>query len=178
MTDPVKPDSPGPSSQRSQSALSQASLAYGRTAPVLFLLACAVGLFVGVGVFTFGYGKGGSYLSNDPNACANCHVMQNHLDTWQKSSHHATAVCNDCHLEPHPVKKWITKADNGFFHSVAFTLGDYKDPIRIKPRNRRVTQSACLGCHQEFVHAMLPARPGEKIQNCVHCHQDVGHAGR
>ena len=29
-----------------------------------------VGVLCGVGAFTFGYGKGASYLSNDPNACA------------------------------------------------------------------------------------------------------------
>lgn len=26
----------------------------------------------------------------------------------------------------------MTKADNGFFHSLAFTMGDYDDPIQIK----------------------------------------------
>jgi cytochrome c nitrite reductase small subunit len=43
--------------------------------------------------------------------------------------------------------KWITKADNGFFHSLAFTTDDFHEPIQIKPRNRRVTQGACLHCH-------------------------------
>lgn len=150
----------------------------GRVGIAVLLLACVLGLFIGVGAFTFGYGKGWSYLSNDPQACANCHVMQGHLDSWEKSTHHATAVCNDCHLEPHPIRRWVNKADNGFFHSVAFTLGGFKDPIQIKPRNREVTQSACLSCHQDLVHAMLPAKPGETIQNCVHCHASVGHAGR
>ena len=51
------------------------------------LLAVAVavmfGVLGGLGFFTFGYGKGLSYLSNDPAACANCHVMQAHYDSWQ-----------------------------------------------------------------------------------------------
>ncbi len=64
------------------------------------LFATCVGVFVGIGFFTFGYGKGASYLSNDPQTCVNCHVMQGHMDSWQQSSHHAVAVCNDCHL-PH-----------------------------------------------------------------------------
>ena len=58
------------------------------------------GVLLGVGIFTFGYAKGGSYLTDDPAACANCHVMQDHFDSWQKSSHKNVAVCNDCHL-PH-----------------------------------------------------------------------------
>lgn len=73
-----------------------------------------LGLFAGVGVFTFGYGKGASYLSNNPQTCVNCHVMQDHFDAWQQSSHHHFAVCNDCHLPHDSIGKWITKADNGF----------------------------------------------------------------
>lgn len=140
--------------------------------------AIMLGLLAGVGTFTFGYGKGASYLSNNPQTCVNCHVMQEHMDSWQQSSHHHVAVCNDCHLPHDTIGKWVTKADNGFFHSLAFTLGEYDDPIQIKPRNRRVTQSTCVDCHNDFVHNLLPATAGSDMTNCVHCHADVGHAGR
>lgn len=145
---------------------------------VTIALAICLGVFMGVGVFTFGYGKGTSYLSNNPQTCVNCHVMQDHLDAWQHSSHHHVAVCNDCHLPHDFIGKWITKADNGFFHSFAFTLGDFKNPIQIKSRNRRVTQSTCVSCHQDFVHALLPINASQGMQNCVHCHADVGHSHR
>ncbi len=142
------------------------------------LIAVMLGVLVGLGAFTFGYGNGASYLSNNPETCVNCHVMQEHMDSWQHSSHHHVAVCNDCHLPHDAIGKWVTKADNGFFHSLAFTLQDYPDPIQIKPRNRRVTQSTCVSCHKDFVHSLLPATDGEDMQNCVHCHSDVGHAHR
>lgn len=145
---------------------------------VYLLLSVLLGSFAGLGLFTFGYGQGASYLSNNPTSCANCHVMEDHYTSWQNSSHHGVATCNDCHLSPHPVGKWITKADNGFFHSLAFTTGNYPDPIRIKPRNREVTQSACLNCHSDIAHNMLPALEGSDMLGCVHCHSDVGHAGR
>jgi cytochrome c nitrite reductase small subunit len=74
--------------------------------------------------------------------------------------------------------KWVVTADNGFFHSLAFTTGVYPDPIRIKPRNKRVAQNACLYCHSDFVHNMLPEQPGGDMLSCVHCHSDVGHAHR
>ena len=145
-------------------------------------LSITLGLLAGIGTFTFGYGNGASYLSNDPKTCINCHAMQEHFDSWSKSSHHHVAACNDCHLPHDFVGKWVTKADNGFFHSLAFTLQDYTDPIQIKPRNRIITQNACLDCHQDFVHALLPAedpRPGgEDMLACVHCHSEVGHAFR
>ncbi|GAB5444034.1 MAG: cytochrome c nitrite reductase small subunit [Fuerstiella sp.] len=137
-----------------------------------------LGVLAGVGVFTFGYGKGASYLSNNPQSCINCHVMQDQMDSWQHSSHHHVAVCNDCHLPHDLIGKWVTKADNGFFHSLAFTMGGYKDPIQIKPRNRRVTESACLSCHSEFVHNLLPNNRTAGMRSCIHCHGDVGHGAR
>jgi cytochrome c nitrite reductase small subunit len=141
------------------------------------LAAGAVGAFVGLGAFTFGYGEGSAYLGNDPSSCANCHVMQEWYDSWLKSSHHAVAVCNDCHT-PHSslLAKYWTKADNGFFHSLAFTTGQFKEPIQIKERNSRVVQAACLDCHHDLVNHMLPTQKGGDMLSCVHCHQGVGHA--
>lgn len=136
------------------------------------------GIASGLGVFTFGYGKGASYLSNSPTSCVNCHVMEPYYDSWQNSSHRHVAVCNDCHLSHHPVGKWVTKADNGFFHSLAFTLNDFHEPIRIKPRNRLVTQASCVDCHRETVHQMFPSTPREEMLMCATCHSDVGHALR
>ena len=141
-------------------------------------IALSFGVLGGLGTFTFGYGDGASYLSNNPNACVNCHVMQPHLDSWQKSSHHRVATCNDCHLSHNFVGKWITKADNGFFHSLAFTTGYFDEPIQIKPRNRKVTQGACIHCHTDFVNNLLPPEANGDMLLCIHCHTDVGHALR
>ena len=149
-----------------------------------FVTAILLGILIGAGTFTFVYGKGASYLSNVPQSCANCHVMQEHFDSWQQSSHHHVAVCNDCHLPHDFVGKWVTKADNGLFHSVAFTRQDYHDPIQIKPRNKIVTQNACIDCHEDYAHALLPvetrAEDAKKddMLSCVHCHAEVGHAFR
>ena len=141
------------------------------------LVAVAFGVLGGLGVFTFGYGEGYAYLGNDPKSCANCHVMQDSYDSWLKSSHHSIAVCNDCHT-PHDsvVSKYMTKADNGFFHSLAFTTGNYKDPIQIKERNSDVVQASCLHCHQDLVNHMLPIEQGGDMLSCVHCHASVGHS--
>jgi cytochrome c nitrite reductase small subunit len=50
------------------------------------LLGIAIGLAVGIGGYTFIYAKGYSYLTNDPAACANCHIMNEHYAGWLKSS--------------------------------------------------------------------------------------------
>lgn len=138
--------------------------------------ATALGTLVGLGAFAFAYGDGVAYLRDDPSGCANCHVMQDHYDSWQSSSHRHVAVCNDCHLSPGFVGKWLAKADNGLLHSIAFTTGGFPDPIQIKPRNARRTQQACLTCHGELVRALVRA-DGDSA-SCVHCHSSVGHALR
>jgi cytochrome c nitrite reductase small subunit len=143
-----------------------------------FAVAIAIGVLGGLGAFTVGYGNGFSYLTNDPEACANCHIMQDHFDSWVTSSHRDVAACGDCHLRHDFLGKWLTKADNGFFHALAFTTGNFDEPIQIKPRNRRVTQEACIDCHGRFVNSMLPTEHGGEMQLCVHCHSDVGHTGR
>lgn len=152
-----------------------------RWAPVGALsvtLAVLLGLLAGVGTFTFGYAQGLSYFSTDPRACANCHIMQDYYDTWQKSSHHHVAACVDCHLPHDTVRKYVAKADNGLFHSMAFTLDNFHEPIQIKPRNRRITQENCVACHTDIVHQMLPESPAGDMLMCIHCHASVGHGPR
>ena len=143
-------------------------------------LAALVGAFLGLGVFTFGYGEGLSYFSTAPEACTNCHVMQPYYDAWVKSSHHGRAVCVDCHLPPDFVGKYIAKADNGFRHSWAFTFQDFHEPIEITPRNARILQSNCVRCHEAVTAQMAAGQPSledVEVIACVHCHAEVGHRG-
>jgi cytochrome c nitrite reductase small subunit len=142
---------------------------------LIVALAVLAGSAIGVGTYTFGYAKGASYLTNDPAACANCHVMREQYDAWRKGSHHAVAVCNDCHA-PHTLAgKYYVKAKNGFWHSFFFTTGLFPDPIRITPANARVTQNACRHCHGEMVEAVDHAAGDREPENCVRCHAAVGH---
>ena len=65
--------------------------------------------------------------------------------------------------------------------SYAFTTGDFHEPIRIKERNRRVTEKACRKCHEAMVQSIEgpegPHRADQQI-NCLRCHSDVGHPTR
>jgi len=157
-----------------------------RRALWLSLLASTlIGMFVGSGLFTFFTAHGASYISNDPSVCVNCHVMRDEFQGWQHASHHAVAVCNDCHL-PHDnaVHKLYVKASNGYHHSEAFTLMNFAEPIRIKPSNAQVLEANCLRCHGAFVDAItshgtlgVPTDPEQQadLYGCVRCHQEVGH---
>lgn len=132
-----------------------------------------LGIVLGLGGFTFLYAKGGSYLMNDPAACANCHVMNEQYAGWLRSAHHAVATCNDCHTPHNLLGKYAVKAENGFWHSFYFTTGDYPDVIRARPVSRRIVESACRRCH-EGIAQDIAAHGGDSL-SCLDCHRDVGH---
>ncbi len=137
------------------------------------LLAVIVGGITGLGTFTFSFADGASYLRNDPTSCANCHIMQGHLDAWRKGSHHAVATCNDCHA-PHGglVGKYISKARNGALHSWAFTTGVFPEPLRITDYNREITEASCRHCHATI---SIDIAHGGGATSCIRCHSTVGH---
>jgi cytochrome c nitrite reductase small subunit len=141
------------------------------------VVAVLIGVLAGLGSYTFLYAKGYSYLTNDPAACANCHIMRDHFDAWTRGSHRSVAVCNDCHTPPGLVPKYVTKARNGFWYSFYFTTGRYPDPLRITARNHDVTELTCRKCHGELTSAIEPLHggAGAGALQCTKCHDDVGH---
>ncbi len=145
--------------------------------PVLWIAAAlVVGLSAGLGLFTFVYAQGASYLTNDPAACANCHVMNEQYSAWMKGSHANAAVCNDCHTPSGLLPKYWTKAQNGFFHSLAFTTGWFPDNIQIHGRNLEIARDSCMKCHAELTERMQATRGHREKINCIQCHNQVGHA--
>jgi cytochrome c nitrite reductase small subunit len=143
---------------------------------VAVVFGCLLGVLIGVGAFTFVYAKGFSYLSTDPRACVNCHVMTEQYEAWLKSGHRHVATCVECHLPHEGLAKWAAKADHGFRHSAAFTLQNFKEPIEITPRDRAMVQVNCLRCHGALLHAVY-ASPGPLREelDCLHCHAGAGH---
>jgi len=138
--------------------------------------AALVGVAAGLGLYTFVYAKGYSYITNDPAACANCHVMNEPYDGWLKASHRSVAVCNDCHVPPDLIGKYWTKARNGFWHSYYFTSQTFAEPIRATPTSRSVAEANCRRCHGPIVQAMgTPSHAGSDPVSCIRCHGSVGH---
>ena len=145
------------------------------SSPLLWLLVFFLaGGIVGLGGFTIIYGQGFSYLSDDPKACSNCHIMQSVYDRWNHGTHKAVATCNDCHTPDVLYGKYIVKAINGWNHSLAFTTGNFPEPLRITEFNKKVTQLQCLKCHSALVSSVMRFHGKEKM-NCLTCHSGVGH---
>ena len=133
-----------------------------------------LGALLGLGGMTFRYAEGLSYLSTAPETCANCHIMHPQYDSWHKASHHAVATCVDCHLPPGFPEKYLSKAENGWNHSKAFTLQDYPEPIVITKKNAAILHANCLHCHADIVHDQSIVST-EGAPRCVRCHVSVGH---
>jgi len=153
-------------------------------------LALLFGGVIGLSLFTASYAEGTSYLSDDPAACRNCHVMNDVYDAWSRGTHHAVATCNDCHVPPQFFAKYLAKGRNGYHHSMGFTLQPavpdevgarkvFDEPIRIKATNSQILQDNCLRCHGDFVHDVVRGSTwADDAIRCVHCHSSVGHGAR
>ena len=144
-----------------------------RVLPVI--AASMLGVAIAVGGYTFVYARGWAYMTNDPRACANCHVMEQQYSGWLKGSHRSVAVCNDCHTPPGLIPKYMVKAENGFRHSFAFTTGRFPDQIHIVPSDLAVTERACRKCHESIVTAIEGPNGEAGRLSCVRCHRSVGH---
>lgn len=134
-----------------------------------------IGAIVGLAIYTFVYANGASYLSDDPKACANCHVMHTQYESWSKGGHRVFATCNDCHMPNNSFfTKYAAKSYNGFMHSAAMTISDYPDALKITKFNRDITLLNCVRCHEEIVGNI--AKVGTNAQSdCISCHRAVGH---
>ncbi len=123
-----------------------------------------------------------SYLSDEPDACINCHVMTPYYAAWNHSSHREWTNCNDCHV-PHNniVRKYWFKAMDGMRHSYMFTFGLEPQVIMIKEAGKTVVQENCLRCHHKQVNPVSIANvTGENYKHgegklCWSCHREVPH---
>ena len=70
-------------------------------------MAVMAGVIAGGGAFFLYLLRAHTYLTDEPSACVNCHIMSPYYATWMHSSHSRDATCNDCHV-PHEnfIKKW------------------------------------------------------------------------
>lgn len=165
--------------------------------PVRIALMAALGALIGVGVFLVRASEAASYLSDDPKACINCHIMFPQYATWQHSSHASVANCNDCHVPHHNIlAKYYYKAKDGSRHSALFTLRKEQQVIQAIPESRKVIQENCIRCHGRVMDEVTEvhnafespapaasasprmqavAAHGDRERYCVDCHREVPH---
>lgn len=113
-----------------------------------------------------------SYLSDAPETCINCHVMNDAYLSWQHGSHRHVAVCNDCHV-PHtsPVAQYAFKGRDGMRHSYVFTLHLEPQVLNLSAGAIPVIQGNCLRCHAAQIQNVR--LPGTEERRCWDCHTNV-----
>ncbi len=127
-----------------------------------------------------------SYLSKDPKACINCHVMNTQYATWQHSAHGVAGItCIECHLPTDGfVKKYMSKALDGWNHSKAFTLDTYDHAMVISKDGARRVQENCISCHSTIASSLVSNSDSyhnfdtpyvENGRKCWDCHKSVPH---
>ncbi|MFA5835093.1 MAG: cytochrome c nitrite reductase small subunit [Bacteroidota bacterium] len=141
-----------------------------------------VGTLFGLGLLVLYVGNATSYLSDDPRACMNCHVMAPQFATWERSSHARVTVCNDCHV-PHNnvVSKYAFKAMDGTRHSFMFTFRMEPQVIHIHDAGIAVVQQNCIRCHSQLTQNVnerfvtLEAQQHGDGKLCWECHRETPH---
>ena len=136
---------------------------------IRLLVFAAAGVAAGMAVLVAHVSRATSYLSNVPETCLNCHVMEYAYASWRRSSHADAATCTDCHL-PHqnPVAKLAHKAHDGFRHSYMFALRLEPQVIRLARTGVPVVQENCLRCHHDQLQMVRLA--GVTERRCWDCH--------
>lgn len=147
-----------------------------------FVVLVLIGIFCGLVLLTLHVGRATSYLSDDPAACVNCHVMAPQFATWQNSSHARFTVCNDCHVPQNNIfEKYFFKASDGLRHSYMFTFRLEPQVIRIHEAGRNAVQRNCIRCHSEQIHPVsVRAITMQSVQEegdgyCWDCHREIPH---
>ncbi len=135
-----------------------------------------MGILMGGGAYVANISNAGSYLSDDPKACINCHVMGPEYSTWQHSSHARVATCNDCHV-PHDstIHKYWFKANDGLRHSTIFTLRKEPQVMKAREEAKEVIQQNCLRCHEDLVADARSTMKHSFDRACIDCHREVPH---
>ncbi|PLX01831.1 MAG: cytochrome c nitrite reductase small subunit [Marinilabiliales bacterium] len=142
-----------------------------------------IGLIIGLFLYIFYVSNAVSYLSDNPETCINCHVMNSQYDSWNHSSHRERANCNDCHVPHNNVfNKYFFKAKDGMRHATMFTLRLEPQVIQIKEAGIEVVQDNCIRCHSNLItdHRMLGLHNDynnfrEEERKCWECHREVPH---
>jgi cytochrome c nitrite reductase small subunit len=140
-----------------------------------------LGVVIGLGIYLAKISRFHSYLSNDPTACINCHVMNTAYDTWSHSAHREVTTCNSCHV-PHDnfIKKYVFKGMDGFRHAYVFTTRTEPQVLKISDRGASTVQRNCISCHESkvlshgnmFDHDQINDKNERK---CWSCHKSTPH---
>ena len=147
--------------------------------PVVIVL---LGAITALAIYMIKVANVTSYLTDDPRACINCHVMTTEYITWNHSAHREVANCNDCHV-PHDnvLKKYAFKAKDGLYHATIYALRAEPQAIVMHEAGQKVVQNNCIRCHFDQVTdaksvSWVDSHLNDRLdRTCWECHRETPH---
>ncbi len=140
------------------------------------IFTCRVSLLILLAVVIVGgafvtFVRPGLYaISESPEFCGSCHVLQMEYEAWFHSGAHRRIKCVDCHLpNDNEARHLFWKAIDGMSDAFAFHTGRVPEAIHISERNSKFVQENCRRCHAETIARITVDR------NCWECHRQLSH---
>lgn len=136
------------------------------------------------------------YATGDAEFCVSCHTMKPFEQAHEadvhggQNDHGVRATCTQCHL-PHDnsFNYFVTKAKTGINDMYVEYLGDPESidwQARREHREEYVYDSGCMSCHTNLQKATMASNDaliahkayflGTTNDQCVTCHENVGHS--
>lgn len=113
-------------------------------------------------------------MTESPEYCARCHVMQPMYETHFQSAHR-DITCNDCHTpQDNYLKKVAYKGISGTWDTYVYFTGQSPQIFETKANSKKIIQGNCIRCHKNVVDA-INTQDGK---NCFECHRYVPHGER
>lgn len=157
---------------------------FSTTQKIILLVIC--GVIFGGGLYFMYLLRVHTYLTDDPKACINCHIMTPYYATWMHSSHGRNTTCNDCHV-PHEnvIKKYAFKGMDGMKHLFAFVTKNEPQVPQAQKKSSQVIMNNCIRCHTDLNCQLVKAGKVDYMMTkegngkaCWDCHRGVPHGGK
>lgn len=138
------------------------------------IIAILTGVALGMFLFLVQFSNMPSYLSTDPKACINCHVMDTAYTSWRHSTHNQVA-CVSCHMpQDSLVDALYAKAVDGMKHAYFFTVED-RENFGISEDGARRVQKNCVSCHTDLMQVSQSTHQDIEARMCWDCHREAPH---
>ena len=128
---------------------------------------------------------------SEPDACINCHEMQDAYDSWTQSPHYVNpsgvkVTCVSCHLPPREdhVAYLASKTWSGAKDAYVHFFGEYDADHARSTVLASMPSERCIRCHDNLlgkpstpavggVHRVAITDVPERVYACVVCHDDM-----
>ena len=106
-------------------------------------------------------------MTESPEFCRGCHIMEPQYRAWFASGAHRAIKCVDCHLpNDNIISHLVWKSIDGAKDSYAFYIRQAVEAEAASERTKHTVMDNCVRCHEQLV-----SNIGKKDMLCWSCHR-------